>query len=169
MKCPRTGTLLKTVKVGKIEVEISEQSGGVFFDNLELQQFDEKHEKEGEVLAAHLRKFTPAKTNDKERINCPKCTTTVMMRHYYSPQQIIEIDECPSCAGIWLDAGELDLVRKYFLDERSRAVMCDQLEDEVEKQPEVIWARKKYQERMEIMESVAYVLKNIVGSRRTLL
>lgn len=39
MKCPRTGSQLKTIKVGGIAVNISEQCGGVFFDNLELSKF----------------------------------------------------------------------------------------------------------------------------------
>jgi len=34
-----------------------------------------------------------------------------MMRHFFSSRRQVEVDECPSCGGYWLDAGELALVR----------------------------------------------------------
>jgi Zn-finger nucleic acid-binding protein len=40
MKCPRTGGDLTTIKVGGISVEVSNECGGVFFDNFELDNFD---------------------------------------------------------------------------------------------------------------------------------
>jgi Zn-finger nucleic acid-binding protein len=46
------------------------------------------------------------------------------MRHFFSPKRRVEVDECPSCAGFWLDAGELALVREEHQAEidRKRAV-----------------------------------------------
>lgn len=44
-------------------------------------------------------------------MRCPKCVTTEL-----EPQVIeeVEIDRCPSCHGIWLDANELEaLVRRH--------------------------------------------------------
>lgn len=161
MKCPRTGTLLKTVKVGKIEVEVSEQCSGVFFDNLELEKFDEKHEVEGDLLALHLRKFKTTKIRENERIKCPKCINIVMMRRFYSPKHIIEIDECPGCAGIWLDAGELDLVREHFSNENERLEMCDQLQREVDNHPDVIKHRKAYDKRISKLEKFSKLMQRL--------
>lgn len=115
MKCPRTGSLLKTVKVGGISVEVSEECGGAFFDNLELTKFKSSHEVRGNALVKHLRKFSVKLANEHERIKCPKCTDIVMMRRYYSPLKVIEIDECPGCAGIWLDTGELEKIQNNQL------------------------------------------------------
>lgn len=111
MKCPRTGSQLKKIKVGGITVEVSEECGGIFFDNLELSKFNSSNEIRGEALAKHIRQFDSYLLNEKERIKCPKCTDIVMMRRYYSPLKVIEIDECPGCAGIWLDTGELEKIQ----------------------------------------------------------
>ena len=115
MKCPRTGSQLKTVKVGGIAVEVSLECGGIFFDNLELAKFKSKNDIRGEALAKHVRQFNSHLLNEDERIKCPKCSNIVMMRRYYSPLKVIEIDECPECAGIWLDTGELDKIHENKL------------------------------------------------------
>ena len=112
MKCPRTGSQLKKVKVGGITVNVSEECGGVFFDNLELSNFHNSSDIRGEALAKHIRQFNSHLLNEKERI---KCTDIVMMRRYYSPLKVIEIDECPCCAGIWLDTGELEEIQNNQL------------------------------------------------------
>jgi len=33
------------------------------------------------------------------------------MRRFFSAKRAIAIDECPTCAGIWLDSGELQRIR----------------------------------------------------------
>ncbi|WP_299495440.1 zf-TFIIB domain-containing protein [uncultured Shewanella sp.] len=114
MRCPRTGSTLKPVQVGGITVDISLTCGGVFFDHLELQHFDEKHERRGQVLVEHLKQFVPPKLDLTQRIQCPKCIDVTMQRHFYSPKKIIEVDECPSCGGFWFDYGELEKIRTLF-------------------------------------------------------
>ncbi len=120
MKCPRTNTDLTPVKVGGITVDISEACGGVFFDNHELEHFDEKHERRGQVLVEHLNQFVPPQLNLSERISCPKCTDVVMARHFYSPEHLVEIDECPGCGGIWFDYAELEKLRELFPNQSDR-------------------------------------------------
>lgn len=163
MKCPRTGSVLKTVKLGKIEVEISEECAGIFFDQFELALFDEKHEIEGDVLIKHLSQFKPSIIKNDARINCPKCKNIVMMRRFYSPKHIVEIDECPGCASIWLDIGELALIREHFSTETERAAMCEQLTKEVDRHPEVLKQRKEYNEKMSKLETFSKLLSRLVS------
>lgn len=127
MKCPRTGTTLTTVNVGPIQVEISEGCGGVFFDSRELERFNDPSDIKGDVLSKHLAKFDDKDYDVNTRIKCPKCPDTVMMRRYDSPAHIVEIDECPSCAGIWLDTGELKLLRDNHLSQKERALLREGL------------------------------------------
>lgn len=127
MNCPRTGSKLKSVKVGGITVFISESCGGVFFDNTILKSFEAPTEKRGQVLAKHLQQFHTELIDESKRINCPRCQDIVMMRRYYSPLHIVEIDECPGCGGIWLDSGELDNLRTLFLNPKERAIFRNQL------------------------------------------
>ena len=165
MKCPRTGSLLKVVKVGGVSVEVSEQCGGAFFDNLELEHFDEKHEMRGEVLVEHLSQFEGQILDENKRINCPKCENVVMMRRYYSPKHILEIDECPSCAGIWLDAGELEILRENFSTKSEREAMCEKLIREVDKHPDVIKQRNDHKNTITNLENFTRFMERVVSRR----
>ena len=40
-------------------------------------------------------------------MKCPTCTNIGLIM---SERQGIEIDDCPTCRGIWLDRGELDKI-----------------------------------------------------------
>ena len=101
--------------------------------------------------------------NKNTTVNCPKCKDIVMMRRFYSPKHIVEIDECPGCAGIWLDAGELDLIRALFSTESERLAMCDKLIKEVDRHPNVLKQRKKYDEKISKLETFSKVLNRIVS------
>ncbi len=131
MKCPRTGTPLKTIKVGGMEIEISESCGGAFFDNSELDKFKDPKSVRGSELVKHLRQFKNTSLNEKERIKCPKCENTVMMRRYFSPLKVLEIDECPGCAGIWLDTAELSKLHENHLTERERALLRVEMKNDI--------------------------------------
>jgi len=50
-------------------------------------------------------------------MKCPKCPETLVM----TERQNIEIDYCPSCRGIWLDAGELDKIIQRSTRSNDRA------------------------------------------------
>jgi hypothetical protein len=43
-----------------------------------------------------------------------------MMRHFHSVKRGVVVDECPRCAGFWLDAGELPGIRSEFSTEEER-------------------------------------------------
>ncbi|MFT5879913.1 MAG: Zn-finger nucleic acid-binding protein [Moritella sp.] len=166
MKCPRTGSLLKTVNVGKIAVDVSEQCGGVFFDNHELDKFDEEHEMRGEVLVEHLSQFEAVILDENKRINCPKCEDIVMMRRFYSPKRVLEIDECPNCAGIWLDAGELKLLRENFLSEDQRIALFDKLVKEVDMHPDVINQKRQHEKTITRLDNFTQVLRRLFSGSR---
>ncbi len=42
------------------------------------------------------------------------------MQHFFSVKKEVAVDECPKCAGIWLDYGELGRIRKQFHSEADR-------------------------------------------------
>ncbi len=120
MKCPRTGANMKEIEIDKIRLDISEGCAGVWFDNLEFEKFDEVHESAGDKLIDLIASFSKGPTDLSKRLYCPRCPDTVLMRHFASPLRKIQIDKCPSCGGIWLDAGELAFFRKLFPTEEDR-------------------------------------------------
>jgi uncharacterized protein len=166
MICPRTGRELKTIMVGKVALEVSPGCAGVFFDNRELQYFDEAQESNGAILAEHLSQFHVPTVDTKKRINCPKCVNVVMMRRYSSPQKVLEIDECPQCGGIWLDAGELITLRANYLTEAQREGFRKELIAQIERDPEVAADRQKYDATIGTIQRATGIIWSVFGVRR---
>jgi Zn-finger nucleic acid-binding protein len=111
---------MKEVEINKVEIDICEDCGGVWFDNLEFEKFDEVQESAGDQLVNLLAGCRKKPVDLSQRVNCPRCPDTVLMRHFESALRKIAIDQCPSCGGIWLDAGELAEYRKLFPGEEDK-------------------------------------------------
>lgn len=47
-------------------------------------------------------------------MNCPKCSTELIKKYY---KGMIEVDACPNCRGMWLDAHELDRLEDVAFDD----------------------------------------------------
>lgn len=136
MKSPRTDSILKKVNVGKIPVYVSESCGGVFLENQTLKLFECAEKDRGKALSKHLSQFHNETLNLSERVACPSCLDTVMLRRYYSPLNVVEIDECPGCGGIWLDTGELSKLQSLMLNEKEKTLLRNKLLDE-HRQPKI--------------------------------
>ncbi|TMP75948.1 zf-TFIIB domain-containing protein [Pseudoalteromonas sp. S1608] len=126
MLCPRTNTPLESILVGGITVYTS-SLGGVFFDNSQIFKFSSPELKHGQVLIKYLSNYAEGEGEVAMRVNCPKCPSIVMMRRYFSPLKAVEIDECPSCAGIWLDSGELSKIHENHLTPKERKLLAHEM------------------------------------------
>lgn len=120
MDCPRCQKPLEKVVDSDIELDVCLSGcAGIWFDQFEFKKFDEPHEP-----AVTLLKLLPnqpagaASISRLDRLDCPKCADVVMMRAFHSPLRQIEIDECPMCASVWLDHGELAFIRDMFRSEK---------------------------------------------------
>lgn len=119
MICPACNKNLISITEGEITLDICKEGcGGVWFDWLELKKFDESHEK----ISSEILSLSPeTDTNIKiEKRVCPRCQDTVMLRHFSSIKREIEVDECGSCGGFFLDASELRKIRGEFKDEAEK-------------------------------------------------
>lgn len=70
-------------------------------------EFEKKQKLEEEkqkLLAVEEKK----RLKELHRMHCPKCGMQLIEIDYKN----IKVDECSSCKGVWLDAGELDSVVK---------------------------------------------------------
>ena len=54
-----------------------------------------------------------------------------MMQNYNCIDKKVEVDECPGCAGTWLDFGELLKIRSQFSNEEQRKKAADKYIDDV--------------------------------------
>lgn len=129
--CPRTGKPLRKIQIGGVELEFSDSCGGVFFDRFELERFDDTVEFPGEQLAELMNRYRAPGLDLSKRLRCPKDADVVMMRRFYSPKRGVEIDECPACGGLWIDAGELAEARAERPNEGASRQHTQALLDEV--------------------------------------
>jgi Zn-finger nucleic acid-binding protein len=94
--------------------------GGIWFDHFELAKVDEQSESAGASLL-EIERDPSVEVDLERRRTCPKCgPEMVMMRHFTSVSRKVAIDECPSCSGVWLDAGELSAIRSDFPSAEAR-------------------------------------------------
>jgi len=126
LQCPACKNELSAIFLGDICLDVCKGGcGGIWFDHFELQKVDEQHEHQGEsVLDIERNPHTHVDVAMKRY--CPKCEGVKMMRRYFSVKRQVEIDECPSCGGIWLDAGELRDIRNAFENEAERHKAFDE-------------------------------------------
>ena len=107
MQCPACHRTLGPVAIADCIVDVcSEGCAGMWFGAGGLRRFADPTDVAGQALATIAGSpKVPVDVNQRRR--CPKCLDSVLMRHFFSAKRAVTVDECPTCAGVWLDAGEL--------------------------------------------------------------
>ena len=120
MKCPACGRAMTEVQVQDITVDVCRGGcGGIWFDWMELKKVDEPHEAIGQELM-EVERDPNVKIDPSAKRQCPRCENTIMMTHFASVKREVTVDECPRCAGFFLDYGELNQLRSQFATEEDR-------------------------------------------------
>ena len=131
MKCPACGNMLTLMVAGDVTVNVCENGcGGIWFDWFELDKLDEPHESVGALLL-DVKRREDVQIDETRKRMCPKCDDVVMRQHFFSVKKQVILDECPSCGGVWLDVGELGLIRSQFSSDAERQKAADEYFDEV--------------------------------------
>lgn len=121
LKCPACGKDMEKVFIPNqgINLDICTQGcGGIYFDNREFDNFDEKDENISNITEKIDNKNFEQIDTTKERF-CPNCGAK-MVKNHSSIQQTIEVDECYSCGGKFLDNSELVKIRAEYDTEEQR-------------------------------------------------
>ncbi|MFH1679167.1 MAG: zf-TFIIB domain-containing protein [Candidatus Eisenbacteria bacterium] len=120
MRCPACRNTLTQKDAAGIRLDVCRGGcGGIWFDRFELKKMDEPREPVGDGVL-DIERDESVRVDKAARRKCPRCQELVMMRHYFSVQKEIEIDECPGCGGVWLDHGELRKIRSLFDSEEEK-------------------------------------------------
>ena len=122
LKCPACQTDMAKVFVPKEGVNVDiclDGCGGMWFDNRELSYFDEQDEKIDEILSAISNK-TFKEVDETNHRSCPACGAR-MVKNFSSVKKAIQIDECYSCGGKFLDKNELLKFRDEYASEEDRS------------------------------------------------
>lgn len=132
MNCPACGSPLEQRSYDGVDLDVCAAGcGGVWFDQFEFRKFDEPHEAVAtELLSLEGADTRPTAENDQ--FECPRCGDGVVLRRrFFSTKRRVEVDECPACAGVWLDVGELRDLRELFPSETARKEAAAAYFDEV--------------------------------------
>ena len=120
MQCPACHRALSSLTVGDVTVDVCQDGcAGMWFDHGELISFDDPSDALGQTLVA-LAGDPRAAVDVTVRRRCPRCPSSVLMRHFFSAKRAVTVDECPTCGGMWLDAGELAQVRAEYTSRAAR-------------------------------------------------
>ncbi len=122
IECPACGKKMEKIFMPSAGVNLDvcvDGCGGIYFDNRELNKFDEKHEDIEPLIKAFEGK-TYSKIDTAETRICPVCSMK-MVKNYASAKHEVQIDECYSCGGKFLDHCELDKIREQYATEEERA------------------------------------------------
>lgn len=106
---------MTTIPLDGVGVECcSEGCGGLWFDRAELQRV-------GPRDLSMIAPLVNSKLVEHSQIDshvqrkCPKCVGEPLIRVRLGFEVEVEIDVCLQCAGVWLDHGELEIVRGDLL------------------------------------------------------
>ena len=115
MKCPACFNELSPLQVGSLVVDVCQDGcGGIWFDAFELKRVDEEAEPAEPLL--QIRRDPRVIVDPARKRECPRCAGIKLHRHFFSAKRQVEVDQCPNCAGYWLDAGELAQIRAEHTD-----------------------------------------------------
>ncbi len=107
MNCPKCSseTLVETLTLGNIPLDVCPGCSGIWFDKGELEALL-KQSQGGDP--ADLSLINPK----AEGLVCPRCQNKMSRGGLVNP--LLLVDKCQSCDGVWLDSHELELLRKLL-------------------------------------------------------
>lgn len=96
---------------------------GIWFDDSELQRVDSAKKGAGPALEAAAEPVAPHQGAVEPAISersCPRCDRALEEVDYELQPKVV-LDECSQCHGVFLDAGELAVIRSRELTSKEKA------------------------------------------------
>ena len=109
MKCPACKNPLFEKKAGNMTLELCYGGcGGIWFDAAELERISATA---AAATTLHtIWRIPRSNVQITEPRLCPRCPEQVLDRKWFSDLEKVEIDQCPKCGGVWLDAEEFSRI-----------------------------------------------------------
>ncbi|MEM7183066.1 MAG: Bax inhibitor-1 family protein [Spirochaetota bacterium] len=104
MKCPSCGEYMYSKKIRGIDLDFCPSCRGTWFDHSELAA---ALQTKSDLHASSI--YTSSTRTEME---CPVCTTTLYHKAY-AQHFDVEVDQCHSCSGIFVDKGEITKIKEF--------------------------------------------------------
>lgn len=158
MNCPVCSKSLEAQTVADVTLDVCSQGcGGIWFDQFEFKKFDEKKEPDP-AKKLKLPQGKSGAAHSDELHHCPKCANIPMMRYFSSVKRHVVIDQCPQCAGVWVDPGELSGIRDEFDTESERMKAADAVFSELF-DGQIAAAKQQSQEKLATLQAMGRVVR----------
>jgi len=161
-ECPACQRTLSPVTIAGRTVEVCSQGcAGIWFGSGELGRFTDPNEPAGLALATFAG-TSQVQVDINPRRRCPKCSDSLLMRHFFSAKRAVTVDECPTCAGVWLDAGELGRILSEYpsVEARRLAARADLEETMVDDRMALVG--KQLQDRLPLDTSRSRLISSLL-------
>ena len=130
MKCPHCPIELESAASRGVDLDRCRRCEGLWFDRDELGKFNRFDSD------FPLRPDNPTQ-GEFTSLRCPRCSS-FLARFRYVPGGELEVERCISCKGVWLDAGEIQTIRK-LLTQKLVARRQNRKLDEVVRREQEMW------------------------------
>lgn len=145
---------MRPVHVLGVTIDVCQDTGGIWFDEGELQQI-----KRANVLAfVDLEKISvPEHTAAPQAATarlCPNDQTPLRTYRYLFNSNVF-LDECPTCGGIWIDDGELQSMHLALAEQSSYPT---EIPKEVIAQMELAKFESEHLDRLALIRGVTSAL-----------
>ncbi len=114
--CPRCNTCLTAAEQEGVGLDSCDRCGGRWIEPDGLKALAERPAPQAEE-AGQPPRVEVVFHDPKEGVPCPECRQPMAPFNYAGDSGVI-LDKCNHCDGIWLDAGELEQVRKVVAASR---------------------------------------------------
>jgi uncharacterized protein len=169
MNCPACQAPMVEENFGEVMVDVCKNGcKGIWFDWLELVKLDERNEGFGEALKEAIRS---PRVNDQNRgqLKCPKCSLPMHI-HKYRHSSLVNVDECYTCAGFFLDSGELGTIRETFISPQEEEAYVEDLLKSIPEYDNSLKDSQKERQRSEALMRLTRFIRpsyylNIFGER----
>lgn len=122
MDCPKCVGKLEKKTVENIEIDACTVCEGIWFDAGELEAVIKGDSKDFDYIDVGREsldglELAAAKIDlDSKKGKCPRCDDgTELLQTQYEKDRKVRVDICPKGHGLWLDGGEIKLLRKRGL------------------------------------------------------
>ena len=121
MNCPKCDSAMEAIEFGT-DISVNRCLGcmGIYCDRSTLQRM--RDEWLADTVLDTGSPAVGARNNEIKDIQCPACHT-IMERIEDTEQSHIVLDACPSCEGVFLDAGELTDMKHVTLMDKVRKLL----------------------------------------------
>jgi len=107
--CPECDLELREFRLGSVDLDFCEECHGLWFDREELLRTSQGVHLGTKEIPPMFHK--PVKEIISRERPCVECRISMEIIDYEG----VEVDICPTCKGIWLDAQELpQLIRRFY-------------------------------------------------------